>query len=156
MTSYLVIGTSGGIGQLDGLDPATEDPRFPDTGRRRRRHGRLSRSNPPGASPTRPRRIITAIRRWFGYPNNRFGALADAQSWETFVGRHEVIGSQIIERVGLDPGELVQLRTNDHLVEVVAGADGRALVPAVLGYGSTRDALAEDKADLERGDYRLR
>ena len=68
--------------------------------------------------------------------------LADAQSWETFVGRHEVIGSQIIELVGLDPGELVQLRTNDHLIEVVAGAEGRALVPAVLGYGSTRDARA--------------
>lgn len=31
VTSYLVIGTGGGIDELDGLAPATEDPRFPDT-----------------------------------------------------------------------------------------------------------------------------
>ncbi|MGH9136188.1 MAG: hypothetical protein ACRD0G_03965 [Acidimicrobiales bacterium] len=76
--------------------------------------------------------------------------LADLQPWETFIGDHDLIDTQLLELTALDPGEIIQLRTQDHLIEVVAGPDGQALMPVVIGFESWDANSRDTRAMLSR------
>lgn len=59
--------------------------------------------------------------------------------WATWLEGVDGLRIEVLDVTGLDPGELLHLRTVDHAVDVTANASGRALVPVIT---ARRDRLA--------------
>jgi hypothetical protein len=52
--------------------------------------------------------------------------------WATYLNAQRGIDIQLVTLSGLEPGELIQFRSNNHAVDVAANRDGQAIVPVFL------------------------
>ena len=77
--------------------------------------------------------------------------------WGAFLrGRHG-LKVHLVHFQGLEAGELVRFRSSDHTIEVVADADGTALMPVLLSpLGSARGALVRASGEDVRGHFTVR
>jgi hypothetical protein len=59
--------------------------------------------------------------------------------WRTYLGRHRGVDVQLITLSALEPGELIQFRSRDHVVQVTADRNGRALVPVLMPVANRQE-----------------
>ncbi|MGH3383896.1 MAG: hypothetical protein ACRDO1_04905 [Nocardioidaceae bacterium] len=67
---------------------------------------------------------------------------AEVIDWDAYIEGLGALNVQVVNVTGLEPGELLQLRTFDRALDVTADSGGRALIPVVRSY---RDRLEPAK-----------